>query len=376
MEQASGWADFWSVALGKLGYEADEVVSNAEPLQRAWARERGVPYEESNWLFDITAAQVKAFAPDVLFVNDYTTFSADYLRRLRAECSSIRLVLGWCGAPYRDASVFREYDVVLSSAPELVADFRAQGHRCFRINHAFEPRVLERIDLAAPPDADFTFVGSLAKKRDFHLGREELLLALIEQTPLRIWAEIHRPSWRERGGTLARRAAYDAVRAARRAGVPGSVLAAAPPARKVLAWGARPELPPAVDPRIVRRSRPAIYGLEMYAQLRRSRVTLNTHIDLSSTYASNMRLYEATGVGACLLTDWKTNLAELFEPDAEVVTYGHAEECAEKVRYLLEHEGERRRIAEAGQRRTLRDHTFDCRAAQLDDLIRGALVSQ
>jgi spore maturation protein CgeB len=293
MEQASGWADFWSVALGKLGYEADEVVSNAEHLQRAWAREHGAADEESNWLFDITAAQVKAFAPDILFVNDYTTFSADYLRWLRAECPSIRLVLGWCGAPYRDASVFHAYDVVLSSVPELVADFRAQGHRCFHINHAFEPRVLERIDLAAPPDADFTFVGSLAKKRDFHLGREELLLALIERTPLRIWAELHRPTWRERGGTLARRVAYDAVHAARRVGLPGSVLTAAPPARKVLAWEARPALPPAVDGRIRRRSRPAIYGLEMYAQLRRSRVTLNTHIDLSSTHASNMRLYEA-----------------------------------------------------------------------------------
>jgi spore maturation protein CgeB len=114
----------------------------------------------------------------------------------------------------------------------------------------------------------------------------------------------------------------------------------------------------------------------MYAQLRRSRVTLNTHIDLSSTHASNMRLYEATGVGTCLLTDWKANLPEMFEPDAEVVTYESAEECVEKVRYLLEHEDERNGIAAAGQRRTLRDHTFDCRAAQLDDLIRGLLVSQ
>ncbi|HZI20721.1 MAG TPA: glycosyltransferase [Pyrinomonadaceae bacterium] len=376
MEQASGWADFWSVALGKLGYEADEVVSNVEPMQRAWARERGAPFGEPGWLFDITAAQVKAFAPDVLFVNDYVTFTAPFLRRLRAECPSIRLVLGWCGAPYRDASVFREYDVVLSSVPELVEEFRAQGHRCRHVNHAFEPRVLERIDLDAPPDTDFSFVGSLAKKRDFHLGREALLAGLIGRTPLRIWAEIHRPTWRERGGTLVRRAAYDAVHAARRAGVPASVLAAAPPARRVLGWAARPELPTAVDARLARRSRPAVYGLEMYERLRRSRVTLNTHIDLSSTHASNMRLYEATGVGSCLLTDWKANLAEMFEPDAEVVTYRDADECAEKVRYLLEHEDERRRIAEAGRRRALRDHTFDCRAAQLDDLIRAALVSQ
>ncbi len=84
-----------------------------------------------------------------------------------------------------------------------------------------------------------------------------------------------------------------------------------------------------------------------------------------------MRLFEATGVGSCLLTDWKNNLSDLFEPDAEVVAYRNAEECIEKAEYLLRHEGERQKIAAAGQCRTLRDHTFARRAEQLDQLIRA-----
>jgi spore maturation protein CgeB len=83
-----------------------------------------------------------------------------------------------------------------------------------------------------------------------------------------------------------------------------------------------------------------------------------------------MRLFEATGVGACLLTDWKENLARLFEPDKEVLTYNSAAECVEKVKYILEHEAERRAIAAAGQRRTLREHNFDNRAMQIDEIIR------
>ena len=63
----------------------------------------------------------------------------------------------------------------------------------------------------------------------------------------------------------------------------------------------------------------------------------------------------------------------LFEPDTEVVTYRDAEECAEKARYLLEHEAERRAIAQAGQRRTLRDHTYTQRADQLHQIIRSYL---
>ena len=73
-----------------------------------------------------------------------------------------------------------------------------------------------------------------------------------------------------------------------------------------------------------------------------------------------------------MLTDWKANLGELFEPDSEIVTYKDAGECVEKVSYLLSHDADRSAIAAAGQRRTLRDHSFDKRAVQLDQIIRTA----
>ncbi len=374
MENASSWADFWSVALARLGYETNEVISNAEPMQKQWARECGAAHTRDNWLFEITTAQVRAFRPDVLFVNDYTTFPASYLRHLKSQCSSIRLVIGWCGAPYKDPSVFKEFDLVLSSVPELVQDFLAKGHRCHLIHHAFEPRVLGRIDTTGEPEVDFSFVGSISKNKNFHHEREELLLRLIERTNLHIWAEVSQFSLSERVGVSARRLAFDAVRTASRLGIPKFILEATPVVRKITRWGARPSLPEPVDARIVRRAYPPLFGLEMYQQLQRSRISLNTHINLSSSYASNMRLYEATGVGSCLLTDWKANLPELFEPDAEIVTYRTADECVEKVNYLLEHEAERRSIARAGQQRTLRDHTFDKRAVRLNEIIRDALA--
>lgn len=362
MSDSFGWADFWSDALGKLGYETDEVVSNAEAMQKAWAREHGVSFSD-NWLFEVTTAQVKAFRPEVLFVNDYVTYSAAYLRQLKSDCPSIRLVLGWCGAPYTDASVFAEYDLILSSVPELVKTFREQGHRCEHINHAFAPKVLDRIR-RDEPDVDFGFVGTIGKKNKFHSSRELLILKLLETTPLKVWVDTHSPSLQERSNVLIRQLAFDAVHAANRVGVSDAL----PFAGRVRSWKGRPSLPPKLDARIVSAARPALFGLEMFQQLQRTRVSLNTHIDISSTHASNMRLYEATGAGSCLLTDAKSNLSELFEPDVEVVTYESAEECAEKVKYLLEHEDERRAIAEAGQRRTLRDHTFDNRAVQLEEI--------
>ena len=85
-----------------------------------------------------------------------------------------------------------------------------------------------------------------------------------------------------------------------------------------------------------------------------------------------MRLYEATGVGSLLLTDEGSNLAELFEPGREVVTYAGVDELVEKARHYLAHEDERRAIAAAGQARTLRDHTYELRMRELAEILRAA----
>src|SRR6266550_1456332 len=366
MDDCYIWSDFWSVAMSRFGYETDEVVANVEPMQRRWARERDVRYNESNWLFEITRAQVKAFQPQILFVSDYATFSAAFLRRLKAEVPSIKLVLGWCGAPYRDASVFHEYDMVLCCIPELVEHFREQGHVSYHMNHAFSPRVLQQLNSEASPNVDFAFMGSIVKGNQFHLQREKLLLDLIDKTDLQLWADVAQTTPRERRQVAVRQLAYDAVYAAQRVGVPRTVLKATPLVQKITTWRERPQLSPDVDARLAVRAGPPLFGVDMFQQLHDTRVALNTHIDISPISASNVRLFEATGVGTCLLTDWKENMPALFEPDKEAVTYRDARECADKVRYLLEHDEERRAIAVAGQRRTLRDHTYTQRAEQLD----------
>lgn len=379
MQDGFGSADFWTTALARLGYETADIIANAAPLQRRWASENGTTSGEHDWLFDITAAQVQKFRPDVIIVADYSTVTAAFLRRLREACPSIRLILGWCGAPYSDPSVFREWDIVLSCIPELVGHFRQHGHQCFHVNHAFDPRLLERLDTTATPTADFTFVGSVLKHDRFHLEREKILRALVEHTGLEIWSDLASPERSERrhDATAPRRWAHEAVQAAQRVGIPQTLLAAVPFVRRaVVNANPHPEAAnDSVDARIISRARAPLFGLAMFQQLHDSRVALNTHIDISPASASNMRLFEATGVGACLLTDWKANLSEMFAPETEVVTYRDADECVERVRYLLSHEAERRAIALAGQRRTLRDHTFKERALEIDEIIRTALSS-
>ena len=102
----------------------------------------------------------------------------------------------------------------------------------------------------------------------------------------------------------------------------------------------------------------------MYQLLRKSRITLNHHGDIPP-HANNMRLFEATGVGTLLITDWKVDLQEMFMPGKEVVAYRTPEECAELFEYYLEHGDEQLVIASAGQQRTLREHTYYHRMEEL-----------
>lgn len=76
------------------------------------------------------------------------------------------------------------------------------------------------------------------------------------------------------------------------------------------------------------------------------------------------------------LTDWKENLSKLFVLDTEVLAYRSIEEAVEKVRYIPDHKYERCTLAAAGQSRTLRDHNFEKRAAQIDEIIYDALLKR
>jgi spore maturation protein CgeB len=373
IEDCFGSSDFLSAALTKLNYETTDIIANAEFLQKRWASENNFSFNESSWLFEIAAEQIKKFRPDVLLIADYSTFTADFIKNIKRECPSIRLVLGWCGAPYNNLSVFRQWDIALSCVPEMVADFRAEGIRSHHVNHAFAPRILKQLNLKSRPSADFAFVGSIMKQSRFHIERERLLLKLVKETNLQIRADVKRPSLKQRRNVFARRNAHNIVSAARRSGVSERILNTLPLVQKVARWQSPPVLEQYIDKHIARRTRPPIFGIEMFQQLRDTRVVFNNHIDISPVSASNMRLFETTGVGACLLTDWKKNLPDLFEPDKEALTYRTAEECVEKLKYILDHEDERRAIAAAGQQRTLREHNFENRAAWIDEIIRRAL---
>lgn len=373
MDDCYGWADFWTIALGKLGYDVWEPVGNAEWMQKNWAKEHNISYTPTGWLLEIIRAQVQFFQPEIILVNDYVTYTEDFFSHLREECPSIRLIIGWCGAPYAphsDGRVFRAYDTILSNIPSLVRHFQENGHRSEYMRHAFEPRILRKIDTYMPQNIMFSFLGSIVKIPGFHNTREKLLRQCLEQSCLHIWSDNVRIPSEELRQPRLRQILYTGHQYLKR--LPGAKrLSNCFPGVNTYLERSRPQnIFSGEESSMTSRLHPGLFGSAMYQKLFESKLTLNTHIDISAQYASNMRLYEATGIGTCLLTEWQQDLHDAFEPEHEVITYRHADEAIEKASYLLAHERERIAVAQAGQRRTLRDHTFDRRAQQLDALIR------
>jgi spore maturation protein CgeB len=336
-----GVADFYPRNLAELGHTALEVYVNNRFLQEAWARKHGlkisisarprvvlrrgfVPWlvrDETGWMSEVLRAQIEHFRPDVVLTHSLTDLPTKFWTSMR---SHYRLLVGQIASPLADDIELSPFDLMLSSLPNFVERFCSAGLRSELFRLAFDPSVLTHLghsgERRPEPTVEVSFVGSLSPH---HAGRYELLEQLCRETHIRV-------------------------------------------------WGPGVETLPADSP-IHERYLGAAWGVDMYRVLADSRISVNYHIGLSGPYANNMRLFETTGVGTLLLTDWKDNLHEMFEPEVEVVTYRTPEECIERIHYFSKHDADRARIAKAGQARTLHDHTYRRRMAELVTLVEGLL---
>lgn len=366
MGDAFGWSDFFSKNLRKLGVEAYEIVANAESLQKAWASEHGLKFS-SDWMKSIILEQLRAYKSDVILFQDSQIFNGDWVKELRSRIPSLKTVIGWCGAAYTDEYMrqFKVFDYMLTCAPHFLSEFVKHGMSTYQINHAFEASLLPRVSRNnTHPEIDFLFIGSLFSP---HNTRKQAIETLLESgIDLQVYTNLQTISPVR---LLAKRSAYLAAGVLKTTGLE-SLAKLLPGVKKAILWSEFPTSPQ--YSKVLKGAvHTPIFGLEMIRVLSRAKIGLNVHVDASCQYAGNSRLFEVTGLGRCLLTDWKENLHELFELNQEVVTYKSVEECVEKAKWLLDHSVEREAIAKAGQARTLRNHTFKERSEQLDEIIKS-----
>jgi spore maturation protein CgeB len=356
-----GVADFYSRNFAALGHRAAEIHVNNPWLQSAWAREHGMAVdtleppggagrrELPRWLQravkplkpmlrplarrvglspkldaqaeKILVAQIEEFRPDLIINQDIFYIDTGLMRRIKSIGNPI--IIGQVGIEPSRGEDWNVYDLMISQLPTTVRFFRALGVRA-EVNHlAFEPAILDALPKAPAADIDVSFVGTVSVD---HQQRIALLEAVAGRYDLKL-------------------------------------------------WGNRPQALPASSP-LHRCFQSEVWGADMYQVLRRSRITLNSHIDLAGREAGNMRLFEATGVGAFLLTDFKDNLHTLFAPDKEVAVWRSIEDCLDVIGRIIGDDNGRAAVARAGHARTIAQHTYRHRAAEILGFVEGVRASQ
>ena len=275
------------------------------------------PFDISPWqLADILLAQVKDFQPDVILNQAVSEVGSDLLDQIKPYA---KLIVGQIASPKPDDEDYHAYDLMISSLPNFVEYYRKMGIPAELNRLGFDRRVLDVVSVPAR-DIDVSFVGSLSPA---HPVRARLIEWLAGQTRIDIW---------------------------------GNGLDQFPR-----------------DSAINRHYHGEAWGTDMFTALARSKITVNNHIGIAENFANNMRLYEATGMGCLLLNDRKSNIEDMFEPGREIVCYDSPEECLDLIRYYSKNTVERERIAAAGQRRTLMEHSYVNRTAELVELFRSYL---
>ncbi len=368
MNQAYAWSNFYSIHLNKLGYDAHEIVCNAEPLQNTWAIENGSSSKDLKIVFD----QLKSLKPEVVFFQDSFKFNGAWITELKEKISSIKLTIGFCCTSFNEMYLeqFKAFDFVIVCSPRFEKSFKEFGLNVYTIMHAFDASIIDRINVNNNyPETDFIFLGSFIPGPDIHDLRQQVVEHLLKSN---INMELYSHILTIKPVDLFfRQSAYIAANALKKMRL-SFIAENLPGIKKAFLLDRMPQNPKNIS-LIKKNSKPSIYGMEMFKALSRSKIGFNYHGNVAGDYAANIRLFEVTGVGSCLITDWKKNLNDIFEIDKEVTAFNSADECIEKVKWLLNHEQERKAIAEAGQKRVLKDHTFEIRAKQLDEIIRKEL---
>ncbi len=315
---------YLGTAMQALGYEAWTVIANNLHLQQKWCDDYqyGMPADQT----ELVVEQINRFAPDILYIHDCLTYGSTFIRSLGKRP---RLVLGYHAAPVPEDTDWSAFDMLLTpwkTCREAALACGAQSVEYafpgFDDNQVLPPGVIE-------PALDVSFTGS--------------------------WSPLH--GWRN-------------ALLAKLAGVAAKEDAPFTPVYCLNSLG-KSEVPELVG----RFDRGAVWGRRMYGLLAGSRMALNAAMDCAEREAPNMRLMEATGMGALLLTEKHPSLEAFFRPH-EVAAFATPDELVERIIYYKNNEQERADIAARGQARCLRDFSLAVRARAMDRRIERVLRPQ
>ena len=355
----------WPTSLKEKGYNSVMFCRNNSYLQATWCKENRFLTKYQDTEFEIILEQTKRFKPDILFIFDPSYYdNKNRLIELLEQTPSVKKKICWYGAPEGSTKIFKNYDLVLTNSIILMHRLSKEKINSQQLNHAFEPKSLELLKEKNTRINQMSFFGSLVQGNDWHKQRIENIEKIADSVPFNIFSETNELP-------ILDQIKKDLIMS--RYSISKKWVNIFPSNRFFKRYSDSKNLP-CYDSSNISISKKQLFdplfGIQMLQKLSRYSVTFNQHISHTGDYACNMRLFEATGVGTCLLTDRKKNLDELFEEDREIICYSSGEEAIEKASFLIENQKFTEKIAINGRLKTLSVHNTKNQVELLDCYIK------
>jgi spore maturation protein CgeB len=346
----------------KSGIEADCIICNDNHLQEKWSIERGISTVKKE---EVLIDQIAYFQPEVILIENLSYVTPALLKYIREHIPGIRLIAANHCSPFNSKVLdsLSGVDFVFTCTPGLKSSIESLGKKSYLVYHGFDSDLLNK--LAIPPEDPqnaFIFSGSLITGGDFHAQRIKLIERILkENIDIGLYVNLEK---------------YYRIRAKQSIYLLSKTLGTLKMENvanrfPILKYGKT--WVDSYSKRLIDHKKPPVFGVDMLNLFVNSKIVLNFHIGIAGDFAGNMRMFEVTGVGSCLLTDNKKNMGDLFDTDSEVVVYDNEEDCVAKAKWLFEHEDERKQIALSGQKKTLKYHTVENRCTQIIDIFKNEL---
>lgn len=329
------YGDSFSHYSKKLGNLAYDFIADNFILQKKWAKENNIYFDDQHWHHDIVLAQINFYKPDIIYLQDIGTISPELRKRLKIIFSFIKKIIIFRGYPGGALTYFQDFcdaDIIFVGGTTLQKKFNLLSKKTIKLYHAFDARVLNYISISNQQKyLEASFCGIAGGRTDGHAMRRNFLINCIKKSNVKVFSEDL--------FNLNKEKIYHKIK------------------RKIF------------NKKYKNLLGKSVFGIQYFETLANSKISLNIHSDVSLKEAENMRMFHATGVGSCLMTNSAENLNEIFEADKEVITFDSFQEFQEKLTFLISNPKVIYSISQAGQKRTLKDHTWENRAKIIHEII-------
>lgn len=316
----------WILSWKKYNIDSDieifETVPNDYLLQNAWAE--GKYSNDGDWEKAIVREQIEKFQPNICILYSPETFDTAFISQIKERNPGI-IIGGYDGMDRQNTRLYDGYDFVVTCSEYISRYYSANGIATYPMKFGFDPDVLNKT-VVRSKKYQTSFSGSIFP--NIHDDRFELLSFLQKSTSVTVASDYASSP----NKTLFSRHVFRQLKSL--------------PFSRISDYL-----------RLYLHNVGPLFGIEMFQFLRDSQLVLNMHGD-KIHFAANIRLYETTGIGSCLLTDWKENISDLFEPDKEILTFKTKEEALDKILYCKSNPSFASSIAVKGQKRALSCYSY------------------